>query len=248
MILRILAFAMLSTIFKECRTLSIVAIESPPFVCLGTSPCRPIILTKNFVRNTSDGCAYGGIMSQNSGCVHGYLIDLVKVLSQYKQQNVTFELWFTTSKRTSGYTNLVKEIFSPGTLPFSLCGENVCDMAIGDININWPRRRLTNARFSAPFMEVGLQILGRIDSNGKVNSVFRFMQPFSPDLWISILVTIICMTFALVFVEAPQFRARFKYIKQDAGALSWQQKNVSRYLTQSFFAPTRPPQPTPNPP
>ena len=76
-------------------------------------------------------------------------------------------------------------------------------------------------------MTAGLQILGRTKRlNRSVN--FDFMQPFAPSLWLLILFTLIFMTFAIVFVEAPNFRAKFVYWRPDSSTLSWQEKSMSR--------------------
>jgi hypothetical protein len=207
--------------------LEIVAMESPPFVCTDQLPCKPAILLPT-VNNNS--CLYGGLRARNGYCVHGYLIDLISVATGPGMLNVSVNLWHTTSKITGGYNNLVREIFSPGsTSPAAaLCGNSTCDLAIGDITINWPRRMIYNARFSAPYMDVGLRILGRTANLNLDTFNFNFLQPFTTRLWLLILATLLFITFAIVFVESSHFRARYIYLKPDSSGLSWQEKSISR--------------------
>jgi hypothetical protein len=206
--------------------LNVVAIESPPFICTELLPCAPAIEADD--EAGQGNCIYGGIRAQGGVCLHGYLIDLLLVLSAPDTGNMSFILWHTTSSVTKGYNNLVREVFSPGSVLSSpICGNATCDIALGDITINWPRRRLVRSRFSAPYMTAGLQILGRTKQPARsVN--FDFMQPFAPRLWALILFTLLFMTFAIVFVEAPNFRAKFVYLRPDSSSLSWQEKSMSR--------------------
>ena len=213
-------------LYGTAESLEIVAIESPPFVCTDQLPCKPAILPTSY----QGDCIYGGLKTRNGNCIHGYLIDLISVASSQGMANVSFNLWHTTSKITGGYNNLVHEIFNPGSTNPSapLCGNKTCDLAIGDITINWPRRRITNARFSAPYMDVGLRILARM-MNPNVDAFnFNFLQPFTTRLWLLILATLVFMTFAIVFVESSNFRARYVYLKKDSSGPSWQETSISR--------------------
>jgi hypothetical protein len=210
--------------------LNIVAIKSPPFVCNELFPCAPAIKRAPETGQGAPGCLYDGIKTQTGECVHGYLIDLLQALSAPKAGNFSYSLWLTTWSVTGGYNNLVREVFSPGSVLSSpLCGNSSCDIAIGDITVNWHRRRIANSRFSTPYMTTGLQILGRTKEPTRSSMNFDFMMPFTPRLWILILSTLIFFTFAIVFVEAPNFRSKFAYCRPQSSELSWQEKSISRY-------------------
>ena len=210
--------------------LNIIAVESPPFVCNERFPCPPAIDRQPEAGQGTPGCIFDGIKTQTGECVHGYLIDLLQALSASKAGNFSYNLWLTTWSVTGGYNNLVREVFSPGSvLSKPLCGNSSCDIAIGDITVNWYRRRIANARFSTPYMTTGLQILGRTKEPTRSSMNFDFMAPFTPRLWILILSTLLFFTFAIVFVEAPIFRSKFAYCQPRSSELSWQEKSISRY-------------------
>jgi hypothetical protein len=219
-------YVVLLVLDGSANGLEIVAMESPPFVCTDQLPCKPAILQTA----SNNSCMYGGLRARNGYCVHGYLIDLISVATGPGMANVSFNLWHTTSKITGGYNNLVREIFSPGsTSPTApLCGNSTCDLAIGDITINWPRRRIKNARFSAPYMDVGLRILGRTANLNRDTFNFNFLTPFTTRLWLLILATLLFITFAIIFVESSHFRARYIYLQTDSIEPSWQEKSISR--------------------
>jgi hypothetical protein len=68
-----------------------LAIESPPFVCTEEIPCMPAILPKPGTKQGTPGCLHGGIQSQNNVCVHGYLIDMLWVLSAPAISKILFQ-------------------------------------------------------------------------------------------------------------------------------------------------------------
>jgi hypothetical protein len=223
------ANAIILTSYTADAKFNIVAVESPPFVCNERIPCPPAIERRPEVGQGSPGCLYDGIKTQTGDCIHGYLIDLLQALSAPKAGNFSYNLWLTTWSVTGGYNNLVREVFSPGSILSSpLCGNSSCDFAIGDITVNWHRRRIANSRFSVSYMTTGLQILGRTKDPTRSSMNFDFMAPFTPRLWILIISTLIFFTFAIVFVEAPNFRAKFVYCRPKTSELSWQEKSISR--------------------
>jgi hypothetical protein len=110
---------------------NIVAIESPPFICTELLPCAPAIERDDEPGHGAQVCSYGGIKAQNGECLHGYLIDLLLVLSAPETGNLSFNLWHTTSIVTGGYNNLVREIFTPGSVLRSpICGNRTVGRAI----------------------------------------------------------------------------------------------------------------------
>ena len=145
-------------------------------------------------------------MTKNGYCIHGYIIDLLTVVMSEQSVNRTYNLWHTTSGITGGYDNLVKEIFNHGVINASLCGASPCDMAIGDITVNWPRRRFPGSRFSLPFMSVGLQIVARIHGTAFWSASFAFLDPFHWSVWAAMLLSLAFITFTITFLEAAQFR------------------------------------------
>ena len=100
-------------------------------------------------------------------------------------------------------------------------------MAVGDITINWARRRLPNSRFSAPYMTVGLQVLGRSITSTPILNL-RFLDAFTTGLWILIIANLIFLTFALLFVESSAFRAQFGYFKAESQGHSWEDQASAR--------------------
>ena len=83
-------------------------------------------------------------------------------------------------------------------------------------------------------MDAGLQILGRINDPDDDTINFSFLQPFTTRLWLIILFTLFLMTFALMFVEAPRFRHKFVYCKDQAEERSWQEKSMARSRPSPF--------------
>ena len=210
--------------------LNIVALESPPFVCNERLPCAPNIKRQPEDGQGTPGCLYDGIKTQTGECIHGYLVDLLQALSAPKAGNFSYNLWRTTWSDTNGYNNLVREIFNPGfVLDSPLCGNSSCDIALGDITVNWHRRRIKNSRFSAPYMTTGLQILGRAKDSTRYAMNLDFMAPFTLRLWFIILSTLIFFTYAILFVEAPNFRSKFVYCRPESSELSCQEMPISRY-------------------
>ena len=217
-------FLFASTISQN-DAFNIVAIESPPYVCTENFPCPPAIMPE---RQNGNDCMYRGVKTADGQCVHGYIIDLLQVLTSQQNANMSFSLWLTTDMVTGGHSNFVKEIFSPGMLGISFCGNEPCDMAVGDVTINWARRRLPRARFSRPFMTLGHQVLGRTKRMSPgVN--FLFLEPFTPSLWLLIIGNLGLLTFAIVFVEYPHFRARFGYFSaKSSQETSWEARSLYR--------------------
>jgi hypothetical protein len=220
-------FVMLAALISPSYSLNIVAIESPPYICTEAVPCLPAIMPSYEERAD---CLYGGTKTVDGICVHGYLIDLIRVISSRQNANISFKLWLTTSIVTGGYSNYVKEIFQPGTTPTPLCGAEPCDIALGDVTMTWARLKLAESRFTEPFMVVGFQVLGRrvqkSDLTGQIN--FAFLEPFTPKLWIIIILNLSFLTFAVLFVEFSDFRSRFGYFRANSVGESWQAKSLYR--------------------
>jgi hypothetical protein len=215
---------MLAALISPSYSLNIVAIESPPYVCTEEVPCLPAIMPSY---EETTGCLYGGIKTVNGICVHGYLIDLIRVISSRQNANISFKLWLTTSILTGGYSNFVKEVFQPGATHAPLCGSEPCDIALGDVTMNWARLQLAESRFTGPFMVVGFQVLGRtVKKSTEIN--FSFLEPFTPRLWIIIILNLSFLTFAVLFVEFSDFRARFGYFRANSAGESWQAKSLYR--------------------
>jgi hypothetical protein len=216
--------------------LNIVAIESPPFVCTEDLPCAPAMERTPEIGQGTPGCLYEGVKTQSGVCLHGYLIDLLKALTAPKAGNFSYNLWLTTLSVVGGYDNLVREVFGPGSiLSNPLCGNSSCDIALGDITVNWNRRRIENSRFATPYMTTGLQILGRTKVPARSAVNFDFMSPFTTRLWVLILFSLIFFTFAIAFVEAPVFRSKFVYCRPESSEISWQEDSVSRYKNLSLL-------------
>lgn len=54
-----------------------------------------------------------GVMAQNGICVHGLMIDILRIANVNGSSALPFELYYTTSKVVGGYDALV----SPGPAP-----------------------------------------------------------------------------------------------------------------------------------
>ena len=173
-------------------------------------------------------------MTQNGYCVHGLVIDLLSVMTAPRMSNISFNLWHTTSTATGGYDNLVKEVLNPGTLNVSICGSLPCDMAIGDITVNWPRRRMQNSRFAFPMMSIGLQIVARIQQQSYWSASFAFLDPFHWSLWLATSLSLGFITLVVIFLEAAHFKSLLRgqsgrfAVK---GGMSWRQKSIALNLT-----------------
>jgi hypothetical protein len=220
--------AVLLLLLPSCYSFNIVSIESPPYICTEEVPCPPAFnaLRESTSESGSD-CLFGGTKTVDGVCLHGYLIDLLRVISSRQNANVSFKLWLTTSTVTRGYSRIVKEIFQPGSTHTPLCGNKPCDLALGDITMNWARMQLAGSRFTEPFMVVGFQVLGRTVKKYKDIS-FAFLEPFTTNLWIIILVNLSFVTFAVLFVEFSNFRARFGYFKAKPIQESWEAQSLYR--------------------
>jgi hypothetical protein len=91
--------------------LHILFMGNPPFVCPDWSPCRPSYLGTGWVssqvKNKSmhvEKCLFGGLKTNNGVCIHGFKVELFKVisnrLSRFRNETDTFSLWYTNSTVT----------------------------------------------------------------------------------------------------------------------------------------------------
>ena len=230
-LLVLMTFTVLTICIIDAQ-LNIVAIESPPFICTEELACAPVFERKPEHGQGSSGCLYDGIRAQTGECLHGYLVDLLQAISSPLAGNFSYNLWHTTWSVTGGYDNLVREVSSPGSILSSpLCGNSSCDIALGDFTVNWYRRRIANSRFSGPYMTTGLQIMGRMKEPTRSSMNFDFLAPFTTRLWVLILFSLIFFTFAIAFVEAPNFRSKFVYCRRESSE-NWQDNAMSRYAPQ----------------
>ena len=209
-------------------TINILGVESPPFLCTEVAPCAPSIPFGDGL----DGCINGGIKSANGFCVHGYIVDLIRSISQPTAANFSFRLWHTSSLIIGGYGKMVRGIFEPETMPPRMCGNWTCDMAVGDITLSWQRRRINQSKFSAPVMTAGLQILGRVGQKASFNFNLTFLNPFDKYLWLALFFTLFYIAFAIIFLEIPGFRSMLMTCckKEVIDKHSWQEQLIGRDL------------------
>mmetsp|Transcript_43209 Transcript_43209/g.102036 ORF Transcript_43209/g.102036 Transcript_43209/m.102036 type:complete len:828 (-) Transcript_43209:91-2574(-) len=86
------------------------------------------------------------------------------------------------------------------------CGDSPCDLAMGDISINWFRKRVLQAKFTLPFMEVGLKVVVRADEPSQVSKFANFLDPFTPGLWWCWIGFIFFSAVAFAVIEDPAVR------------------------------------------
>jgi hypothetical protein len=183
---------------------------------------------------SSDGCLHGGVRAANvqdkfgrDACIHGFMIDLLEVTAS--KTGFRYNLWYWPNNATlGGYNNMVKNVFYAGEQPGAgeskgdrsyivvpnLCGNETCDMAVGDLTLNWARQRIPASRWSPHFMTVGLRIIARVyrpprDYEETFTSAFQspLGDPFDAALWMTIPCTMIFLSWVLAMLENPVYRS-----------------------------------------
>jgi len=217
------------------RPLNIAMMDAAPFVCReNISPCPPFLPTGP---NPENGCLYGGLMTKNQGCIHGYLVDLIGLISSPSKANFSADLWHIIGSNFGGYNNVVQEVFQPGFISrktgrnLTMCGGDPCDMAMGDITQNWARSSLSNALFSVPYMTVGLQIVARMQHTSTWNTSKVFLLPFQKELWFSIFFTMVYLSGMLFLIERGKlFFKFFSLLKTDG----WKKAFIRVFFSNEF--------------
>eukprot|EP00961_Rhodomonas_salina_P194913 2631849-Rhodomonas_salina.2 len=87
-----------------------------------------------------------------------------------------------------------------------ICGDSPCDLAIGDITINWFRKRVLGAKFTLPFMDVGLKVVTRALETDTVSKFSNFLDPFTPGLWWCWIGFMFFSAIAFAIIEDPSVR------------------------------------------
>jgi len=178
-------------------------------------------------------------MTKNEGCIHGYLVDLISLVSSPSKANFSFNLWHIIGSNFGGYNNVVREIFQPGYISkikgrnFTMCGENPCDMAVGDVTQNWARSSLPNALFTTPFMSVGLQIVARLEHTSPWYSSAVFLVPFEKRLWFAIFFSLIYMSVVIFLIERGKLFQKFFLLKNTDG---WEKAFRRVFISNEFVA------------
>ena len=111
-------------------SLRILFMENPPFVCADWSPCRPSYLGADWSSDSNLGnlsywtpissnhskhtgkCLFGGLRTSNGVCIHGFKVELLKViidkLSRFWNLSTwdTISLWYTNSTITEVHLHI----------------------------------------------------------------------------------------------------------------------------------------------
>lgn len=105
--------------------------------------------------------------------------------------SAVWELWCLQG---DGNTSVCDSSFLPACVPPSL---QKADLAVAPLTITHVREKAID--FSKPFMTLGVSILYR-KPNGTNPSVFSFLNPLSPDIWMYILLAYLgvsCVLFVI---------------------------------------------------
>ncbi|NXT21299.1 GRIK3 protein, partial [Syrrhaptes paradoxus] len=165
----------------------------------------------------------------------GYCIDLLKELAIIL--GFTYEIRLVEDGKYGAqdekgqWNGMIKELI-----------DHKADLAVAPLTITHVREKAID--FSKPFMTLGVSILYR-KPNGTNPSVFSFLNPLSPDIWMYILLAYLGVSCVLFVIASTVLTAKpsplYIYVRIPCphGCIKW-------VLSLSFLFPPSPsPSPTP---
>lgn len=99
-----------------------------------------------------------------------------------------------------------------------LCGDSPCDLAIGDITISWFRKRVLQAKFTQPFMQVGQKIMASVFYANELSTFSNFLAPFTAGLWWCWLAFLLFSAIAFAVIEDAEVRRSLFMLRGKKGA------------------------------
>ncbi|XP_078736606.1 glutamate receptor ionotropic, kainate 2-like [Lampetra fluviatilis] len=120
----------------------------------------------------------------------GYCIDLLQELAAILRFNYEIRLVpdekYGSPDNDGQWNGLVRELM-----------DHKADLAVAPLTINYMREKVID--FSKPFMTLGISILYR-KQNGTNPSIFSFLIPLSPDIWMYILLAYLAVSCVLFVI------------------------------------------------
>ncbi|KAM3920919.1 putative glutamate receptor [Leptodactylus fuscus] len=130
-------------------------------------------------------------MMTNSGELEGYCVDLLSELSQALEFNYTLHVVkdgrYGSKDQNGDWNGMVGEII-----------RKEADLAVAPLTITKVRENVIS--FTKPFLQTGISILLKKESSSAGSYLFGFLNPFSKELWIGIVISYVITSLCLFLV------------------------------------------------
>ncbi|XP_072012045.1 probable glutamate receptor [Engystomops pustulosus] len=130
-------------------------------------------------------------MTTDSGELEGYCVDLLSELAQALEFNYTIHVvkdgHYGSKDQNGVWNGMVGEII-----------RKEADLAVAPLTITTVRENAIS--FTKPFMQTGIGILLKKESSSGGSYLFGFLNPFSKELWIGIIISYVITSLCLFLV------------------------------------------------
>ncbi|KAG9482257.1 hypothetical protein GDO78_011118 [Eleutherodactylus coqui] len=130
-------------------------------------------------------------MLTESGELEGYCVDLLSELSQALEFNYTIYVVkdgrYGTKDQNGVWNGMVGEVI-----------RKEADLAVAPLTITAVRENVIS--FTKPFLQTGISILLKKEASSEGSYLFGFLNPFSKELWIGIIISYVITSLCLFLV------------------------------------------------